>query len=70
MNFSASDPVYTEVGIGIVADTSPSTGVGPLVVTEDFGTRAGGQRFVVGVIYKDDNGDGLQHRRGGCWHPR
>jgi hypothetical protein len=59
MNFSASGPVYTEIGIGIVADTSPSTGVGPLVVTEDFGTRAGGQRFVVGVIYKDDNRDGF-----------
>ena len=29
------------------------------MVTEDFGTRAGGQRFVVGVIYKDDDGDGF-----------
>jgi hypothetical protein len=59
MNFSASGPVYTEIGIGIVAETSPSKGVGPLVVTEDFGTRAGAQRFVVGVIYKDDDRDGF-----------
>ncbi len=59
MNFSASGPVYTEIGIGIVAETSPSTGVGPLVITEDLGTRSGGQRFVVGVIYKDHNRDGF-----------
>jgi len=57
MNFSASGPVYTEAGIGIVADTSASKAVGPLVFTEDFATRAGSQRFVVGVIYKDDDGD-------------
>jgi hypothetical protein len=59
MNFSASGPVYTEVGIGIVAEASTTTAVGPLVVTEDFGTRAGGQRLVVGVIYKDDDRDGF-----------
>ena len=59
MNFSAGGPVYTEIGIGILAETSPTTAVGPLVVTEDFGMRAGGQRVVVGVIYKDDDRDGF-----------
>ena len=58
MNFSASGPVYTEVGIGIVGESSPSTAVGPLVVTEDFGRR-GGQLFVVGVVYRDSNHDGF-----------
>ena len=58
MNFSASDPVYTEIGIGIVAETSPSTGVGPLVVTEDFGRRSG-QLFVAGVVYRDLDHDGF-----------
>ena len=59
MNYSASGPVYAEIGIGILAETSPSTGVGPLVVTEDFGTRFAGQRFVVGVVYRDDTHDGF-----------
>jgi uncharacterized protein YkwD len=58
MNFSGSDPVYTEIGIGIVSDTSPSTGVGPLVVTEDFGRRSG-QLFVLGVAYRDLDRDGF-----------
>jgi uncharacterized protein YkwD len=56
MNFSTSDPVYAEIGIGIVAESSSATGVGPLVVTEDFGRRVG-QFFVVGVVYADTDGD-------------
>ena len=59
MNFSGSAPVYAEIGIGIVPDASYRSGVGPLVVTEDFGSRAGGQRFVVGVVYRDDDHDGF-----------
>jgi len=58
MNFSATDTVYTEIGIGIVNETSGTTAVGPLVVTEDFGRRSG-QYFVVGVVYQDTNHDGL-----------
>jgi hypothetical protein len=58
MNFSATDPVYAEIGIGIISETSGTTAVGPLVVTEDFGRR-GGQYFVVGVVYQDTNHDGL-----------
>ena len=58
MNFSATDPVYTEIGIGIVRETSGTTAVGPLVVTEDFGRRSG-QYFVVGVVYRDTDHDGF-----------
>jgi uncharacterized protein YkwD len=56
MNFSTTGPVYTEIGIGIVPETSSATGVGPLVVTEDFGRR-NGEYFVVGVVYADADGD-------------
>jgi len=58
MNFSTTDPVYTEIGIGIVRETSGTTAVGPLVVTEDFGRRSG-QYFVVGVVYQDTDHDGF-----------
>ena len=58
MNFSSTGPVYTEVGIGIVPESAPGTGVGPLVVTEDFGRRSG-QFFVVGVVFDDANRDGF-----------
>ena len=58
MNFPPTGPVYTEVGIGIVPETSPNTRVGPLVVTEDFGLRSG-QLFVVGVVYNDIDRDGF-----------
>ena len=58
MNFSGAGPVYTEIGIGIVGETSPTTGVGPLVVTEDFGRRSG-QLFMVGVVYDDRDRDGF-----------
>ena len=58
MNFAPTGPVYREVGIGIVPETSASTTVGPLVVTEDFGLRSG-QLFVVGVVYTDVDRDGF-----------
>jgi hypothetical protein len=58
MNFSSTGPVYTEVGIGIVPETAAGTGVGPLLVTENFGRRSG-QRFVVGVVFDDANRDGF-----------
>ena len=58
MNFPPAGPVYTEVGIGIVPESAPNTGVGPLVVTEDFGLRSG-QLFVLGVAYNDADRDGF-----------
>jgi uncharacterized protein YkwD len=48
---------YRDVGIGIVA-TNPSSpsSVGPLVVTQDFGSQANEQAQVVGVAYYDSSG--------------
>lgn len=42
---------FTEVGIDITTETSSSTEVGPLVVTQDFGKA--GQLYVTGVVYND-----------------
>lgn len=46
---------FTEVGIDVTAETSTATGVGPLVVTENFGAR--GKFFVTGVAYTDKDKD-------------
>ena len=58
--------VYTEVGISLTAETNPATQVGPLVVTEDFGTRFNYQPQFLGVVFNDldrdafyDVGEGL-----------
>jgi uncharacterized protein YkwD len=47
---------YNEVGIGIVA-TAPGSSVGPYVMTQDFGRQANSKPQVVGVVFKDSNGD-------------
>jgi FG-GAP-like repeat/Cysteine-rich secretory protein family len=51
---------YREVGLGITEETNPSTGVGPLVVTGDFGTRDAlfGKGWLLGVAFQDTNKDG------------
>jgi uncharacterized protein YkwD len=41
-----------EVGISITPESNPATGVGPLVITQDFGSRSG-SAFFTGVIYND-----------------
>ncbi|NLY03004.1 MAG: hypothetical protein GXY83_43685, partial [Rhodopirellula sp.] len=52
------DPFYREVGIGIAEDTSSSTSVGPLLVTQDFGNRYGlSQAFMIGAAFADADGD-------------
>src|SRR5688572_2561552 len=51
------NPIFREVGIGVVADSNSSTKVGPLVVTEDFGTRGTSGVFILGVAYTDTNGN-------------
>ena len=38
----------TEVGIGVVADNSASTDVGPYVVTQDFGSY--GRKWCLGEL--------------------
>lgn len=44
---------YKEIGIGLVAGNGPN-GVGPQIVTQDFGS-AGPGAFVTGVVYEDLN---------------
>ncbi|QEH36827.1 Cysteine-rich secretory protein family protein [Aquisphaera giovannonii] len=55
-NVSSGD-AYREVGIGI-ASSSGSSKVGPLVITQDFGSQSGAKAQLVGVAYNDGNGDG------------
>jgi uncharacterized protein YkwD len=49
----ASDPehYYREVGIGIVK--SNGKGVGPTVITQDFGRQANSKPEILGVVYND-----------------
>ncbi|MEM6858846.1 MAG: CAP domain-containing protein, partial [Pseudomonadota bacterium] len=42
---------FTEVGIGVTEENDPNTDVGPLVVTQNFGSR--GELFFLGVAYND-----------------
>jgi uncharacterized protein YkwD len=53
MNFSSEN--FTEIGIGVVHDARPSPHTGPVIVTEDFGNANG--PYIVGVVYKDLNGN-------------
>jgi hypothetical protein len=56
---SIMNPDFREVGIGVTAEADPATQVGPLVVTEDFGSRFGTRGFVLGVAYSDTDRDGF-----------
>lgn len=47
----------TEVGISAIAENDNSTGVGPYVVTQDFGTRWDYSAQLVGVVIEDQDGD-------------
>ncbi|HEY0107530.1 MAG TPA: CAP domain-containing protein, partial [Rhizomicrobium sp.] len=44
---------FREVGVGIETDNNPSTTVGPLVVTEDFGARFNTGAIILGTAYDD-----------------
>jgi uncharacterized protein YkwD len=57
MNFADDDAIYTEIGIAVIHDDNPSTKVGPLIITEDFGNKPG--PFIVGVVYNDANKNGF-----------
>jgi hypothetical protein len=48
---------YSSVGIGIVQTSNPS--VGPMVITQDFGSQANTQAQVVGVAFNDTAGSGF-----------
>ncbi|NQV26308.1 MAG: hypothetical protein HQ518_18290, partial [Rhodopirellula sp.] len=54
------DQGFQEVGMAIVEETDPSTMVGPLVISQEFGRRGNyGDPAVLGVVYDDLNGDGF-----------
>jgi hypothetical protein len=51
---------FREVGVGVVLGSSGgSGGVGPQLVTQDFGTLGGLLPFVTGVVYRDLNNNGF-----------
>jgi uncharacterized protein YkwD len=53
------DPDLREVGIGLVSAPTGST-MGPLLVTQDFGTRFNiGNSYLLGNVYADANQDGF-----------
>ncbi|MCG3133179.1 MAG: hypothetical protein HMLKMBBP_00290 [Planctomycetes bacterium] len=58
MNFSGTRP-FVEAGVGVVADTSPATDVGPRLLTIDFAVPAAANRFVTGICWQDQDGDGF-----------
>ena len=67
MGATAISALLREIGIGITAESNPGSHVspdpvnfpevGPLVVTQDFGSRGGSGVFVLGVSYTDTNAD-------------
>ena len=56
-NVSSSN-AYQSVGIGI-ATTSGNSKVGPLVITQDFGSQPNQQAMLVGVAYYDNQHTGM-----------
>jgi uncharacterized protein YkwD len=55
----SSQNAYTSVGIGIVQTSASDPSVGPMVITQDFGSQANAQAQVVGVAYDDTAGTGF-----------
>ncbi len=55
---SMMNRAFREVGIRVISESSPSTQVGPLVITQDFGSRFNfGNSFLLGVVITDADGD-------------
>lgn len=53
------NPAFEEVGVSIVTELDPATDVGPLVVTQNFGTRGNfSTPVLLGVVFNDLNDDG------------
>ena len=51
---------FREIGVGVVLGSNGgSGGVGPQLVTQDFGSTGGLPPFVTGVVYRDLNGNGF-----------
>lgn len=64
MSFGPTDAIWNEVGVAILHG-SDSGGVGPILITEDFGRRmidnffTAPYTYVLGVVYTDSNKNGL-----------
>ncbi len=51
---------FREVGVGVVLGSNGGpSGVGPQLVTQDFGAVGGLSPFITGVVYRDFNGNGF-----------
>jgi|GEM_PF-2151231 len=48
---------FNEIGIDITHDNNPATSVGPLVVTQDLGSRFSYEPQILGVVFRDADGD-------------
>ena len=57
MDLEAKPQLYREIGIAVVPETDPSTELGPLVITQNFGFRIG-TSYLTGTVYNDLNGNG------------
>ena len=58
LNIHSAD--FREIGIGVVLGSAGgANGVGPQLVTQDFGTLASLSAFVTGVVYRDLNNIGF-----------
>jgi uncharacterized protein YkwD len=53
------NPDFREIGVGVVLGSGGNGGVGPQLVTQDFGTVGGLLPFVTGVVYRDLNHNGF-----------
>jgi hypothetical protein len=48
---------FAEIGVDVSHDNAPATAVGPLVVTQDIGNRLGYAPQILGVVFRDADGD-------------
>ncbi len=53
----SAEQAYREVGLGIVNVDPNASDLGPKVITQDFGRKAGDKAILVGVVYSDQNQD-------------
>jgi uncharacterized protein YkwD len=51
------NPAFREIGVAIVPEGDPATSVGPLVVTQDLGSRGSTGVLILGVAYNDADHD-------------
>ena len=56
---TSADASFKDAGVGLVNVGTNPGGVGPLVITQDFGSKHGEGPQIVGVVYDDPKGVGL-----------